>query len=221
MNFLVFIKGRWGFIPAYFLTILNLNKINMKNIKMNKIWLILIVLVSTISLANAQAFKKGDVMLSPGAGLGVHGIGYGVGFAIPVVLNLDIGVHDYVSVGAYGGFWTKKWRYSFAENYRFSSAHFGARASFHWWQLVDDKVSADLKSDKLDIYVTPWLGYNLRTAKWVDGNGSTSNNVSWGNRFQGGAQIGVRYFVSEHFGFFGEWGGTPTAYANIGLTLKF
>ena len=189
--------------------------------KLNKIALLIAIILTSFSLVNAQALKKGDVMISPGMGLGVYGVGYGVGFTVPVVLNLDIGVHKYVSVGAYGGFWTKKWNYGFSDKYRFTSSHFGARASFHWWQLLDEKVNADLKSNKLDIYVTPWLGYNIRNAKWVDNDGFSSSNVAWGNRFQGGAQIGVRYFVNDHIGFFGEWGGTPTAYANIGLTVNF
>lgn len=181
-----------------------------------------LIILSFVGLnANAQAFKKGDIMLSPGMGLGVYGIGYGVGFAVPVVLNFDYGVHDYVSVGAYGGFWTKKWNYGFNESYRFSSSHFGARATFHFWQLIDDKVDTDLLSDNLDVYFTPWLGYNLRTAKWIDDGGVAPYNVAWGNRFQGGAQIGVRYFINEHFGFFAEWGGTPTAYSNWGFTAKF
>jgi hypothetical protein len=166
----------------------------------------------------AQAFQKGDVMLSPGVGLGTYGIGYGVGFAVPVVLNADFGVHDYVSVGVYGGFWTKKWDYAFGDNYRFSSTHFGARASFHFWQLIDKHANADLKADKLDIYFTPWLGYNLRSAKY---QGSGFGSLGFGNRFQGGAQIGVRYFINKNVGFFGEWGGTPTAYSNWGMTFKF
>ncbi len=182
--------------------------------------LILTITAVIISFTlSAQAFEKGDVMISPGIGLGVYGVGYSVGFAVPVVLNFDIGVHDYVSVGAYGGFWTRKWNYAFNDDYRFTSSHFGARASFHFWQLIDDKVSSDLKSDKLDIYVTPWLGYNLRTSKYVGSGSATVFN--YGNRFQGGAQVGVRYFVSKNIGFFGEWGGTPTAFANIGATFKF
>ncbi len=166
----------------------------------------------------AQAFQKGDVMLSPGIGLGTYGIGYGVGFAVPVVLNADFGVHDYVSVGAYGGFWTKKWNYVYSDNFRFNSAHFGVRASFHFWQLIADHVSANLRADKFDLYVTPWLGYNLRSAKY---EGSGIGNLAWGNRFQGGAQIGARYFVTKNIGFFAEWGGTPTSWSNWGMTFKF
>ena len=186
---------------------------------------ILIILI-TVSLAifdtNAQAFKKGDVMLSPGIGLGVYGPGLGAfGFALPIVFNADFGVHDYVSVGAYGGFWTRgnnTWGGG-----RFNSIHFGARGTFHWWQLLDEKVSADLISDKLDIYFTPWLGYNIRT--FPDGWGG----VGWwgtgssfrGNRFQGGALLGARYFFTENIGVFGEFGATPTSVTNWGVTFKF
>lgn len=169
---------------------------------------------------NAQAFEKGDVMISPGIGIGVYGVNYGLGFSVPVMLNADIGVHDYVSVGAYGGFWTKKWDYTFSENYRYTSVHVGGRASFHWWKLLDENIDSDLKSDKLDIYITPWLGYNIRSVGWSDSQNSPTA-ISASNRVQGGAQIGIRYFFNEHIGVFGEWGGTPTAYSNWGLSLKF
>lgn len=170
----------------------------------------------TAATSNAQAFKAGDVMLSPGIGLGIYGAGYGLGFTVPVVFNAEFGVHDYVSVGAYVGFWTNGWR-----NYRWNSTHVGGRASFHAWQLIDEKVDADLMSDDLDVYVTAWLGYNFRRARFT-GDGINSFTIgTWGNRFQGGAQIGVRYFFTENIGVFGEIGGTPTSYSNAGLTFKF
>lgn len=168
----------------------------------------------TASTSNAQAFQAGDVLLSPGIGLGVYGVGYGLGFAVPVVFNADVGVHDYVSVGAYAGFWTTGWT-----NYRWNSTHVGGRASFHFWPLLDENVDADLRSDKLDVYITGWLGYNLRTARYT-GPGSDPDLYSWGNRFQGGAQAGIRYFFNDFIGVFGEVGGTPTSFTNAGVTFK-
>lgn len=189
---------------------------------MKKIYyLCLIFLILNLTSLNAQAFKKGDVIISPGIGLGTYGVGYGLGFAVPVVLNADFGVHDYVSVGAYTSFWTKKWNYAFNEKYRFTSTHFGVRASFHFWKLIDKHVDTDLLSDKLDIYFCPWLGYNLRTAKWISDGNLQNSNLGWGNRFQGGAQIGVRYYFNKNFGVFGEWGGTPSSWSNWGISIKF
>lgn len=49
-----------------------------------------IISLCFIGNLNAQAFKKGDIMLSPGIGLGIYGSGYGAfGFAIPIILNAD------------------------------------------------------------------------------------------------------------------------------------
>lgn len=165
-------------------------------------------IVFSASAQDDKAFQKGDVMLSPGIGAGVYGNSIiGLGYALPVVFNADFGVHDYVSVGGYVGFWTSK-----SGSTRYSSTHVGARGSFHFWQLIDDKVDADLKGDKLDLYATIWLGYNLRNPN--------NSNILFDNRLQGGSQIGVRYFISNKFGFFAEVGGTPTSYSNIGITLK-
>ena len=173
----------------------------MKNLSI----LLFIAALFSFSSLSAQSFEKGDVMISPGFGIGTYGGILGRGFAVPVVLNFDVGVHEYVSVGAYGGFWTRKYR-TFISDTRYTSAHVGVRASFHWWQLLDEKVSADLLGDKLDVYLTAWGGYNVRSSL---------------SRGQGGLQMGVRYFFTEAVGVFGEFGGTPTSYTNVGFTFKF
>ncbi|MGK0389993.1 MAG: hypothetical protein ACI94Y_002743 [Maribacter sp.] len=177
-----------------------------------KLLVTVLLLTFTVFSVSAQdddkAFQKGDVMLSIGIGAGVYGNSVnGLGFSIPVVFNADFGLHGYVSVGAYAGFWRSN-----AFNTRYNSIHIGARGSFHFWQLIDDKVDADLMGDKLDIYATVWVGYNLRKF--------SSANIN-DNRVQVGSQIGVRYFIKKNFGFFAEVGGAPTSYSNVGITLKF
>lgn len=181
-----------------------------KNLKLLVTVLLLTFTVFSISAQDGdKAFQKGNVMLSIGVGAGVYGHSVnGLAFSLPFIFNADFGVHDYVSVGGYAGFWTSK-----SGGNRYNSTHIGGRGSFHFWQLIDDKVDADMKGDKLDIYATIWLGYNLRK---VD-----NSTILFANRLRGGSQIGVRYFVSNGFGFFLEVGGTPTSYSNIGLTFKF
>lgn len=179
-----------------------------------------LLLICSIGLCTAQTFQKGQKTFSPGFGLGLYGVGYGVGFALPVVANLDFGIHEYISVGAYGGFWASSWDYGFNSRYRFTSIHFGARGSFHFWKLLEELIGTDLKSDKFDIYVTPWLGYNIRSSKWT-GQGLEPTDLGWRNRVHGGAQVGARYYFKENIAFFAEWGGTPTAWSNWGVTFRF
>jgi hypothetical protein len=189
----------------------------------HKTALLLVGLFATMSSANSQSFEKGDVLISPGVGLGMYGVGYGIGFAVPLTLNVDLGVADYVSVGGYVSHWGNTWDYSQYGKYKFRSTHVGARGSFHWGKYLEEELDVDFISEKLDLYVTGWLGFNSRKATWVPSNNSIllTNDLQWENRAQVGAQVGARYFPKKNIGFFAEWGGTPTAYSNWGITLKF
>jgi hypothetical protein len=172
---------------------------------------------------NAQTFEKGDVLISPGLGLGLYGVGYGIGFAVPLTLNVDVGVSDYVSAGGFVSHWGKTWDYSLYGKYKFRSTHAGVRGSFHWGKYLKEELDIDLIPEKMDLYVTGWLGFNVRKATWVPSDNSSifTNDLGWENRAQAGAQLGARYFPKKNLGFFAEWGGTPAAYSNWGITIKF
>ncbi|MBK7140433.1 MAG: hypothetical protein IPH74_16105 [Bacteroidetes bacterium] len=66
--------------------------------------------LGTANTADAQVMSKGTILVSPNFNLGYYGGfgnsilgGYG-GFVPGGTVNVDIGVHDYVSVGPYVGF---------------------------------------------------------------------------------------------------------------------
>jgi hypothetical protein len=182
---------------------------------MKKISILLIVLVTGASLSFGQSkcFEKGNVLLNPGIGFGERGFGrgwgwggsgWGTGFRPTVSFSADFGVHDYVSVGPYVGM-------------RFygdgvNAFGFGARGSFHWWQLLDDKVAADLKQDQLELYYTLYLGGNVVTVR------------DWGSdgRFGWGSTLGLRWYpnANNRFALFGEFGASPITFTTIGCTIK-
>ena len=171
---------------------------------MKKLLLIPIILLALTFQVDAQkSFQKGNVLLSPGVGIGSnYGLFYN-GFRPSVFFAADIGVHDYVSVGPYAG----ATFFSGA-----TGVDFGARGSFHWWQLLDDKVSADLKQSQLDIYATLWMGGELFVFNGYGNSGS----------FDIGFTQGVRWYPksNKRFALFGEFGYTPISYATIGATFK-
>lgn len=147
------------------------------------------------------AAHKGMVILQPDLNVGSN---YGRGYStfIPgFTFNADFGVHDYVSVGPYAGFGVKN---------KFNFIGVGARGVFHWWQLLDDKVNADLKSDVIDFYLPVFLGVDLFTHK----------NYGSDVRFKSGAGLGFRYYFVEKFGVNLEWGWMEMSYAKIGVTIK-
>lgn len=169
-------------------------------------WIIVpLLLITTLFLdvpqCSAQAHQKGDVDLSPGIGVGNYGwYNYGRrNYGIPLVFYADFGVHDYASVGPYGGL------IIFDD---VLGINFGARGIFHFWQLIDDKVSADLKADILDFYFSIFLGWEIFDNEFV------------GDRFRGGGLLGIRWYFVEHVALFAEVGGTPMGYSTLGVTFK-
>lgn len=175
---------------------------------MKKVLAIVVMLFALSFQADAQkSFEKGNVLLNPGFGVGSNygfgrGFGVGRGFAPSVIFSADFGVHDYVSVGPYVG------ATFFSGG---TLLDFGARGNFHWWQLLDDKVSADLKQNQLDIYATLFLGGDIFVGTFTGGG-----------RFNGGFSQGIRWYpnANKRFALNAEFGYSPISYATIGATIK-
>ncbi|MCB0513885.1 MAG: hypothetical protein KDC60_05600 [Bacteroidetes bacterium] len=164
----------------------------------------------TASTSGSGAAAKGNFIIQadfnlgsthPGLRTGGYWGGYyGYGGFVPgFTLNLDYNVHDYASVGGYIGYGARHGLHHLAV---------GARGTFHWWQLLDDKVSADLKSDKIDFYMPVHLGVYMYM-----GGGTTA-------RFNGGAGLGFRYYFVDNIGVNMEWGRQEMSWAKIGVQFK-
>ncbi|MEZ5008103.1 MAG: hypothetical protein R2753_08140 [Chitinophagales bacterium] len=170
--------------------------------------LIIVLFVSTLFVSlNVEAqksFEKGDVLLSPGIGWGTR-VGASNFFWPNVIFNADFGVHDYVSVGPYAAV-------AFGGN-RYNAYSIGACASFHWWQLLDDKVAKDLKQDQIDFYLPFWLGARILT---------NHNGSSRSNGFDAGLGLGLRWYpnANQRFALYGEWGRGPISWGSVGMTIK-
>jgi hypothetical protein len=167
--------------------------------------LILMTILALPGNSMAQSFEKGNVLLSPGIGWGTR-VG-GSGFFWPnFTFNADFGVHEYVSVGPYGSF-------AFGRN-GVNAFGVGARASFHWWQLLDHKVEKDLKQDQLDLYLPFWMGARIITNQ----NGHNAR----ASGFDGGLGFGLRWYpnANPRFALFSEWGRGPISWGSVGATIK-
>lgn len=164
-----------------------------------------VLLLFIVSISAQKSFEKGNILLNPGVGFGSHGFGGNEKeFRPSIFFAADFGVHDYISAGPYAG----------ARFYGdgLSGIAFGGRGNFHWWQLLDDKVAADLKQSQLDIYATLFLGYNL----------ARSRNFGNEGYFGFGSTLGLRWYPNSNnrFALFAEFGRTPIAWSTIGLTIK-
>ncbi len=193
---------------------------------MKKLLVCIAIMMLGISFnANAQAFARGARYHSLGLGgsqfihLGyynsyyVYNNGfYNRSWYAPVTgqfnYQLEFAVHDYVGVGFTTGIGVGSAGYYNSE----IAIPFGAIANFHFYQLIDDKVSKDIHGDKLDIYA----GVNV-------GSGVALLNSPADNDLVvlvfGGFQTGARYFFTERFGVNLEVG-YGKSFFNAGIVLK-
>ncbi|HUH75663.1 MAG TPA: hypothetical protein VLZ75_14810 [Chitinophagales bacterium] len=177
---------------------------------MKKYLFTLLVCLSVFSLSSVQAVEKGDFVIQPTLNLGGFGYGAYGGTNLGVTANFDYAVHEYVSVGGYVGF-----NSLLNSSAKYSRIGFGARGVFHFWQLIDNKTSKDLKSDKVDFYLPVHLGYHI----YRFGNDFYGTNLNSG-QFRAGAGLGIRYYFSPKIGIAFETGGMEMSWAKIGVAIR-
>jgi hypothetical protein len=169
------------------------------------------------------AAQKGNFMIQISLNVGHHvgfvnnyssfGYGYSYSGIIPgATLNLDYNVHRYVGVGLYYavGF----------QNYKISKVFylgntFGARTTFHWWQMLDDKSDKDLFSDKIDFDVHVHAGGFLISEK-----NKTDGTKLKKFGFNAGAGMGFKYYFVKNFGVAMDFGYEESSYAKLGFVIK-
>lgn len=122
--------------------------------------------------------------------------------------QLEFAIHDYVGIGFTTGIGVGSAGYYSSE----IAIPFGAIGNFHFYQLIDDKVSKDIHADKLDIYAGVNLGSGVALL-----NSPSENDVVV--LLFGGFQTGARYFFTERFGVNLEVG-YGKSFVNAGITIK-
>lgn len=169
--------------------------------KRNAMKQIVIGIVLTLATIGgfAQSHSAGNLFATGGIGVGHYGYHTGpfrTSIGLPVILNIDYGIMDYVSVGGYFGA-------LFKDNS--SAVGFGGRGSFHFWQLLNDKVSGDLMGDTFDIYGSVYTG------------GEVSGYYH--DRFRAGGILGARWFFHQNISCTVEFGG-PMSIVMAGLSFE-
>jgi len=158
------------------------------------LWLLLLAI--SIHSAFGQAHEKGDVLLSPGISFGNYGFRGHDDFGVGLIFYADFSPHDYASVGPYFGTFLSTG----------TAFGFGARGSFHWWQLTDDHVNKDLKADILDLYFSLFVGAEVSSF--------------YKDRARGGAILGLRWYFAEPVALMFEFGGPPMGFTTLGVTFR-
>jgi len=177
---------------------------------------LILSLVCVIGLCLTQVdsfaqYKKGDVILNTGVGLGYwYGSGGYADFAAGIAVNAEFScILDDIAIGPYLAFTRRSYNYSgYSDDYTFID--FGARGTYHFGTLL--KVN----NEKFDPYAGVFLGF-VTTSNDYDGNSAYD---AYDSRVQGGLYAGARWFFSDKFGAFGEVGVGGMYPLFLGLTFK-
>lgn len=191
---------------------------------------ILFVIIFCSFITKAQlAFQKKDVLVS----LGISGGDYRyhkftdtekAGRSLPAFLAVEYGANNRFSMGAFAGYYFKKYRFVGNSTTGYNNPHvfkshyssFGLRVSYHFTEVLEKKFNDDLNSQDLDMYISGLIGYELNGFTRLEGVALVARS-----RLVGGAVLGIRYYLNYRLALFGEVGPGIFGLASAGLTARF
>jgi hypothetical protein len=168
--------------------------------------LLFALLTFSVSTVSAQ-FEKGDKLLN--AGIGGGGFGWLTGFAVGA--SMEVGVTDFIGVGAQADF---RFYNNWAGRNKVALP-IAARGAYHFGKHF-------VKVDNLDLYGGVALGFTIG-GKYYDDDyvlpylGKYDNSA-----FVGGVFAGGRYYFADNIGAFAELSaGSNVLPIKAGITFKF
>ena len=186
---------------------------------------ILFVLILSYSLQGVgqklfiKSHNKHESVMMAGHGIGniwktflkngINAPGYKVTSTGPYTLMYEYGLLKKISVGVAVSYSKLKGIYSyngFEFNDQLTIFTALARANYHFG-----------KFEKFDPYIGGGLGYV--NSKYSNNLNTSSSNVP--GLFDYSAQLGANYFLSKHFGFYGEVGYVAGSFVQLGFAGKF
>ena len=164
--------------------------------------LVAIFSLSIFSFAQNGAFSNGDKLLNLGIGLNSYYSG-----GNPLGASLEFGITDDISVGANIDYLSTKYN-----GYKFSAFYFGARANYHFNELLE------INNDQVDLYGGLSIGY--RSFSWKDNVYGSSLGKTYSSGTYAALIVGGRYYFSDNIGAFMELGVGGATNAHIGVAFK-
>jgi len=169
---------------------------------------------------NNLAYQEGDKIFMAGLSFGYYGYGYVGSRSVsvpPITAALELGIHEYISVGPYLGY--ASWNYKGSNyDYGWDFISVGARGSFHYVPLLNEALDLDLDEEKLDFYFTLIMGLEFQTY-----NGETFGGYNYANNtdFVFGPVLGFKYKFNDKFGAYFEGGRGAFGYGTLGVAVHF
>ena len=163
---------------------------------------------------NEYAFNQGDLLLNAGFSFAYYGQTFGgtrsLGI-IPLSVNLEYGIHKYISVGPYLGY--ASWDYDIGNDFTWNILSLGARGSFHYLPLLDEILESDLDLERLDFYASLILGLEIQS--------SNPNIIENETELVLGPVLGFKYLFNERVGAYFEGGRGTFGYGTLGVAFVF
>jgi hypothetical protein len=188
-----------------------------RNFKLMGIGVALMLLISLSVSSQTDVFKKGDLVMNAGIGLGAnYGSYWGTGYTStlpPIFVTGDYCIREDLGPGNLGvggllAYSAYKWEYDANAGYKYTTFFIGVRGTYHFTDLVP----------KMDLYGVVTIGGKILNDKaYGDYTGTYTVNGSSG-LFEIAA--GARYYFSDSFGVMGELG-YGVAWLKLGVSLKF
>lgn len=123
----------------------------------------------------------------------------------------EFGIHKYVGLGFTVGFGGRAgWNNNYLGEFNIPM---GMLANFHFYQLIDDKNSKNLRADKLDIYAGIAMGSGLAFT-YYDNTSTRVVPLAWG-----GPHAGIRYYFVPKVAVNAEVG-FGRSLVNVGFSFK-
>jgi len=167
-----------------------------------------------LSVSHAQhAFETRDWTGSIGTSFLTYSYGYGNYVqGAPVMISFEYGIHSYVGVSIYGGM---MYRNPKINEYRYKQSLYaaGIRVNGHFYNVLDDFINADLKSNIVDIYTFVSLGMD-HTVTDLPINPKTVYYIS------GGIGLKAYPFKLKRIGVMTEIGHSVITPLLLGVTFK-
>ncbi len=184
-----------------------------------------VIILTSVSCLNAQAFEKGTNVLSAGVGLGSSLGSYSSSSQMPgLSVNFESGLWEagssgVISLGGYVGIKNYRHVYNnpdYKTTYKWNYRIIGLRSAYHY---------TGLNNEKIDLYGGLMLSYNMISYKWKEVwpsdpefNESHSTNLTGAAGITG--YVGGRYYFSSKAAVYAELG-YGVSYLNAGVSLKF
>lgn len=197
---------------------------------MKKFTLIALTLLLSFMGISQQAhaqYQQGDVLINGGLSLGLLGYGWGgytrAGGLPALTVNVEYSLDDRFAVGPYIGYFSRTYKQSWSGGsykHGFSAFAFGARGTAHATDLINEWFDASIDENKLDIYGSAQLGYEIYTWNYDDDLNDDFYPKSSTGGINLGLILGARYNFNEQVGAYFEFGRGTFGLATLGASFR-